>query len=91
MRVEIDPSDVVSVPLDCDCQKLRTAKYKVVALHETIERPLDDGIYGEYDEELDYPSHTVGRITNQLTKGVSEFYLLFLDTPSFFVTHTIFN
>ena len=50
MRVEIDPSDVVSVPLDCDCQKLRTAKYKVVALHETIERPLDDGIYGEYDE-----------------------------------------
>ena len=54
MRVEIDPSDVVSVPLDCDCQKLRTAKYKVVALHETIEQPLDDGIYGEYDEELDY-------------------------------------
>ena len=54
MRVEIDPSDVVSVPLDCDCQKLRTAKYRVVALHETIEQPLDDGIYGEYDEELDY-------------------------------------
>ena len=57
MRVEIDPSDVVSVPLDCDCQKLRTAKYKVVALHETIERPLDDGIYGEYDEEPDSESY----------------------------------
>jgi hypothetical protein len=57
MRVEIDPTDVVSVPLDCDCQKLRTAKYKVVALHETIERPLDDGIYGEYDEELDSESY----------------------------------
>ena len=51
MRVEIAPTDVVSVPLDCDCQKLRTAKYKVVALHETIERPLDDGIYGESDED----------------------------------------
>ena len=50
MRVEIDPSDVVSVPVDCSCQKLRTAKYKVVAIHETIERPLDDGIYGDYDE-----------------------------------------
>ena len=25
MIVEIDPSDVVSVPHDCDCQKLRTA------------------------------------------------------------------
>ena len=47
LRVEIDPTDVVSVPLDCNCQKLRTAKYKVIALHESIERPLDDGIYGE--------------------------------------------
>jgi len=28
--VEIDPKDVVSVPLDCNCQKLRTSKYKVV-------------------------------------------------------------
>lgn len=51
MRVEIDPTDVVSVPLDCDCQKLRTAKYLVVAIHESIERPLDDGIYGTYDED----------------------------------------
>jgi hypothetical protein len=51
LRVEIDPIDVVSVPLDCDCQKLRTAKYKVIAIHESIERPLDDGIYGEYDED----------------------------------------
>ena len=55
LRVEIDPSDVVSVPKDCDCQKLRTAKYKVVALHETIEAPLDEGIYGDYDEEYDDP------------------------------------
>ena len=51
MLVEIDPSDVVSVPLDCDCQKLRTAKYKVVALHETIEKPLDEEIYGQWDED----------------------------------------
>ena len=28
MVVEIDPQDVVSVPNDCDCQKLRTCKYK---------------------------------------------------------------
>ena len=53
MRVEIDPADVVSVPKDCDCQKLRTSKYKVVALHETIETPLDEGIYGDYDEDYD--------------------------------------
>lgn len=28
--VEIDPTDVVSVPDDCNCQKLRCCKYKVV-------------------------------------------------------------
>lgn len=28
--VEIDPADVVSVPSDCSCQKLRCCKYKVI-------------------------------------------------------------
>jgi hypothetical protein len=29
--VEIDPADVVSIPTDCNCQKLRTCKYKIVS------------------------------------------------------------
>ena len=50
MVVEINPADVVSVPNDCDQQKLRTSKYKVVAhfekkLEETV---CDD--YGDYDD-----------------------------------------
>lgn len=28
--VEVDPRDVVSVPLDCSCQKMRTCQYRVV-------------------------------------------------------------
>lgn len=28
--VEIDPADVVSIPEDCNCQKLRCCKYKVI-------------------------------------------------------------
>ena len=28
--VEIDPANVVSIPTDCNCQKLRTCAYKVV-------------------------------------------------------------
>ena len=49
MVVEIDPSDVVSVPLDCDCQKLRTCKYKVVSLFEKkLEQPMCDE-YGDYE------------------------------------------
>ena len=63
MIVEIDPSDVVSVPTDCNCQKLRTCKYKVVSLFERkLEEPLCDD-YGDYDcviddgydEEVDAP------------------------------------
>ena len=37
--VEINPADVVSIPTDCDCQKLRTCAYKVVGEYEV---PLND-------------------------------------------------
>jgi len=51
MVVEIDPRDVVSVPLDCDQQKLRTAKYKVVSHFEKkLEEPMCDD-YGDYDND----------------------------------------
>jgi hypothetical protein len=50
MVVEIDPRDVVSVPLDCDQQKLRTCKYKVVSLFEKkLEEPMCDE-YGDYED-----------------------------------------
>lgn len=50
--VEINPSDVVSVPYDCECQKLRTSEYKVIAVYETIEAPpLDEALYESYDED----------------------------------------
>jgi hypothetical protein len=55
MIVEIDPADVVSVPLCSDCQKLRTAKYKVVGVYETIDAPpLDEGLNTTYSGYLEY-------------------------------------
>jgi len=58
MVVEINPSDVVSVPTDCDCQKLRTMKYKVVGHYETVEAPpLEDGRENDYVEwDAEYAS-----------------------------------
>ena len=51
--VEIDPADVVSVPKDYDGTKMRTCKYKVVAVNTAkriIESPLVDSSYAEgYD------------------------------------------
>jgi hypothetical protein len=53
MIVEIDPADVVSVPNDSDCQKLRTCKYKVVSLFKRkLVEPLCDE-YGDYDDHED--------------------------------------
>jgi hypothetical protein len=46
--VEINPADVVSVPDDCNCQKLRTCRYKVVAEYEV---PLDHNYNNSYSDE----------------------------------------
>jgi len=65
--VKINPQDVVSVPSDCDCEKLRTCKYEVVGLYQgELPKPLykaefeadsyvDEeeysSVYDEYDED----------------------------------------
>ena len=49
MVVEIDPADVVAVPYDCECQKLRTWRYTVV--DELKERlPMSDTFINTEDE-----------------------------------------
>lgn len=59
LLVEINPRDVVSVPSDSACQKLRVSRYKVV---EHIEERLEKRVYdynttdyngSDYDEELE--------------------------------------
>lgn len=64
--VEIDPADVVSVPSDCNCQKLRACKYKVVAKYDgplpehytkdaqSAYDPQDDSNEEEYDDDSDW-------------------------------------
>ena len=32
--VKVNPKDVVSVPTDCECQKVRTCEYQVIADYE---------------------------------------------------------
>jgi len=55
MIVEINPSDVVSIPTDCQYQKLRTCKYKVVGEYEI---DLTDPLYAsrfqtDQDDDVD--------------------------------------
>lgn len=48
--IEIDPADVVSVPADCSCSKLRCCKYKVVG---TYNGPLPDTFCADYSSTSD--------------------------------------
>ena len=52
--VKINPKDVVSVPTDCNCEKLRTCRYEVVAEYEgELKSPLykSEFSYNDYDED----------------------------------------
>ena len=62
MVVEIDPADVVSIPVDCEFQKLRTCKYKVVYEYEgaldefkvyqsNFQTDYDDDVDREWDDD----------------------------------------
>lgn len=49
--VKVNPRDVVSVPLDCSCQKVRVCHYEVIALYDG---PLPDVLpSGETDDGAD--------------------------------------
>jgi acyl carrier protein len=48
--VEIDPADVVSVPDDCNCQKLRCCKYKVIGLYTG---PMPQAYTDEFSSSTD--------------------------------------
>jgi len=62
LLVEFDPADAVSVPTDCDFQKLRVSKYKVISditdTRKELNRPVYEAnkpIYGsDEDGDLDY-------------------------------------
>lgn len=60
LLVEFDPQDAVSVPTDCDFQKLRVSKYKVISditdTRKELNKPVYEAnkpIYGSNDDMLD--------------------------------------
>ena len=58
--VKINPKDVVSVPSDCNCEKLRTCRYEVVGEYQgELLKPLyaanfEEDDYAGYDDDEDY-------------------------------------
>jgi len=58
--VKINPRDVVSVPSDCNCEKLRTCQYEVVGEYQgELLKPLysanfSEDEYADYEDDEDY-------------------------------------
>ena len=49
--VKFDPADIVSVPTDCEHQKMRVSKYTVISVaRDIIEEEVYEDEYDEYDE-----------------------------------------
>ena len=61
--VEVDPADVVSVPDDCSCQKLRCCKYTIVGEYSG---PMPDTLTTEFDstDDEDDICHQCGNPTD---------------------------
>lgn len=52
--VKFNPKDIVSVPSDCECQKMRVSEYEVIAIaREQLEEAVYEDDY-DYDNEEDY-------------------------------------
>lgn len=74
--VEIDPADVVSIPTDCNFQKLRTCRYKVVAEYE---KPLVEDKYTsnfETENDVYVEGKWQPRTYEMLTVDDEEYYYL---------------
>lgn len=56
LLVKFNPKDVVSVPSDCNCQKMRVSEYEVIAIaREQLEEPVysEDEDFDDYDLAID--------------------------------------
>lgn len=56
--VKFNPKDIVSVPSDCECQKMRVSEYEVIAIaREQLQEAVYEHDYDydyDYDDEEDY-------------------------------------
>ena len=82
MLVEFDPKDAVSVPSDCEYQKLRVTKYEVINEISDDRRLLDRPVYS-LDEE-DEGSHSIHPVSQpEVDKVVKQIisYVELLEIP----------
>ena len=82
MLVEFDPKDAVSVPSDCEFQKLRVTKYEVINEITDNRKILDRPVYSlDEDENGDTGVHPISQPELEEAANKVEEYYNSLDTP----------
>lgn len=77
MIIKINPKDVVSVPNDCNCEKLRTCRYEVVGEYEgELSKPLYSSVfsYDNTEDQLDEDEEDDYGLTNEYWDQFDEDY-----------------
>lgn len=74
LLVKINPADVVSVPSDCACQKVRVTKYEVLQEieRELVEASYDTSDFDDFDEWDSDPSDGIDDFIYNVLYGVSD-------------------
>lgn len=66
---KVNPADVVSVPLDCNCQKLRTCRYEVLSDYKA---PLEEPVYNRRGESFEDEETTDGQVVQFVCETLDE-------------------
>jgi hypothetical protein len=82
MIVEFDPADVVCVPEDCNCQKLRTCAYKVVGEYV---KPLEDTYNDKFETKREMVKIPIENLSD---KQLTDFIDKIKKTPGVTVTES---
>lgn len=67
--VEVDPADIVSVPYDCSCGKVRCSTYKVVAEYQgELAGYAGAGLRSEVEDGSAAAARAISRITQDMAQ-----------------------
>jgi hypothetical protein len=80
--VKINPADVVSVPTDCECQKLRAYRLEVVALYrKALDKELYDKVYDNYIHPYRPEAQEAMKCLDMMTKMITRMMKMIMIMP----------
>jgi len=74
LLVKFNPKDIVSVPSDCNCQKMRVSEYQVIAVaREQLEEAVYNYDFDGYDDADDDDDDSYHDEVDSMLRGLDEY------------------